>query len=40
MKPILSLSFLLLPFLGAAQVDKVAGNFSHATECMGVEGDG
>lgn len=34
------ISFALMPLLSAAQVNKVAGNFSHATECMGVEGDG
>ncbi|MBK9416185.1 MAG: hypothetical protein IPN62_02585 [Flavobacteriales bacterium] len=40
MKLIIQCSFLLLPLLGQAQVNKVAGNFSHGTECMGVEGDG
>lgn len=40
MKHIILLPFLLLCFTGQAQVDRVAGNFAHATECMGVEGDG
>ena len=40
MKNILLTTLLLISFTGYGQVSQIAGNFSHGTECMGVEGDG